>query len=255
MKRKTTGAQPDARNPARAAVSTEQLPTLQVLTASSRGNIMISDAGSPASSAPVPDTLVNGLLDLYFTHFQTMLKIVDEAAFREARAVACSSNGDSISSASPSSVASPPLAYRESLVLAMMAAGARFSKNPLLPAEYRVRSSCETVFARRSKKLLGSEVGHADITTVQALLILGELETSAGNDMSGCMYSGLVSQLIFDLRLDPASSQDLKLSDSDRSVRHCILWYASVQDKYVYPVFLLLLPVINDLSLDFTDSK
>ncbi|CAK7203590.1 Transcriptional activator of fatty acid utilization [Sporothrix eucalyptigena] len=181
---------------------------------SSNINFLPSSAGnSPVSPSTVPDTLVDELLDLYFTQFQTMLKIVDQPTFQQARtADTC----------------------RESLVLAMMAAGARFSTDSLLETQYRVRSSGETVFARRSKQLLESEVGHADIATVQALLILGELETSAGNDMSGCMYSGLVSRLIFDLRLDPASSQEvaLSLSEADRSVRHWILWYASVQDKY-----------------------
>lgn len=71
----------------------------------------------------------------------------------------------------------------------MLAAGARFSNDPTVKEQYTVRSG-ESIFARQSKALLETEVSRADIMTVQALLILGELETAAGNEMSGCMYSG-----------------------------------------------------------------
>lgn len=171
----------------------------------------LSSQDSPSSPpSSIPESLIDQLLDLYFQHYQTFLQIVDEKTFRASRA--------------------SPGTLRESLLYAMMAAGARFSPNPALKYQFTTRSG-ESVFARRSKALLESEIRHADMMTVQALLILGELETSAGNEMSGCMYSGLVSRLVFDLGLDPASSQGLNLSDSEINVRHWILWNASVQDK------------------------
>ncbi|CAK7215380.1 hypothetical protein SBRCBS47491_002466 [Sporothrix bragantina] len=212
----------EAMPPPSRAVQTPRLSlgNTMTTTTSTTSPVFVTGFSPSSSAAAAPDTLVDSLLDLYFTQFQTMLKIVDQATFqRERGASTC----------------------RESLVLAMMAAGARFADLDLLGAEYRVHSSGssgsgETVFARRSKQLLESEVGQADLATVQALLILGELETAAGHDMSGCMYSGLVARLIFDLRLDPASSQEMAvahtLTDADRSVRHWLLWYASVQDKY-----------------------
>ncbi len=123
---------------------------------------------APTPATPVPDAVADLLLDLYFTQFQTLLAIIDEPSFRRAGRATC----------------------RESLLLAMMAAGARFLDDTASSlAEYTTRAG-ESVLIRRSKALLESEVGRADIMTVQALLILGELETSAGNDMSGCMYSG-----------------------------------------------------------------
>jgi Fungal specific transcription factor domain len=129
----------------------------------------LSNAVSPSSVciSESPE-LKDHLLDMYFQHFQILLKIVDEETFRAA--------------------ANP----QESLMLAMLAAGARFSNDPRLAGHYTTRNG-ESVFMRRSKALLESEVQHADITTVQALLILGELETSVGNEMSGCMYSGKLS--------------------------------------------------------------
>lgn len=134
----------------------------------------LSGQDSPSSPpSSITESLVDQLLDLYFRHFQTFLQIVDEKTFRTSRA------------ARPQS----PGALRESLLYAMMAAGARFFPNPALKYQFTTRSG-DCLFARRSKALLESEIGHADMMTVQALLILGELETSAGNEMSGCMYSG-----------------------------------------------------------------
>ncbi|KAB5528787.1 hypothetical protein GE09DRAFT_396062 [Coniochaeta sp. 2T2.1] len=181
--------------------------------------VSVSTGASPPDSQPscesvhTPDSVVDHLLNLYFHQFQSMLKIVDEDAFNAAK------------------LAQSGPAYRESLLLAMLAAGSRFSDDPVIRRRYFTRSG-ESVFVQRSKALLESEVRHADITTVQALVILGEMETSVGNDMSGCMYAALVSRLIFDLRLDPAATQELCLSDSEINVRHWILWGASVQDKY-----------------------
>jgi hypothetical protein len=169
--------------------------------------------GSPVSSIPEP--LVKNLLDMYFRKFQTILEIVDEPAFRAGMAL------------DPQGV--PPV--RDSLLLAMLAAGARFLDDPV-SIQQCTATSGECVFVARTKALLEPEIGRADAMTVQALLILGELETSAGNEMSGCMYSGLVSRLVFDLKLDPASSQELNLSDSEINSRHWMLWYASVQDKF-----------------------
>lgn len=169
--------------------------------------------GSPVSL--IPETLVEHLLDMYFRKFQTILEIVDEPAFHAGMA--------------PDPHRVPPV--RDSLFLSMLSAGARFLDDPVLIKQCAAPSG-ECVFVDRAKALLEREIGQADAMTVQALLILGELETSAGNEMSGCMYSGLVSRLVFDLGLDPASSQGLNLTDAEINSRHWMLWYASVQDKF-----------------------
>ena len=155
------------------------------------------------------------LLYMYFRKFQTILEIVDETAFRAGMA--------------PDPQDVPPV--RDSLLLAMLAAGARFLDDPVLIKQCTAPSG-ECVFVPRAKALLEAEIVQADAMTVQTLLILGELETSAGNEMTGCMYSGLVSRLIFDLRLDPASLQELNLTDAEINSRHWMLWFASVQDKF-----------------------
>jgi hypothetical protein len=136
-----------------------------------------SNFPSPQSSQncdDLPDAVVDYLLDKYFGQFQTLLKIVHEQTFREQK------------------IARSGPAYRESLLLAMLAAGARFCDDQSITKDYTHRNG-ETVFARRSKVLMESEVQNADLTTVQALVILGELETSAGNEMSGCMYAGMLN--------------------------------------------------------------
>ncbi|KFH41156.1 hypothetical protein ACRE_081420 [Hapsidospora chrysogenum ATCC 11550] len=131
-----------------------------------------SRPGSPGSS--IPESLVEHLLYMYFRKFQTILEIVDETAFRAGMA--------------PDPQGVPPV--RDSLLLAMLAAGARFLDDPVLIKQCTSPSG-ECVFVPRAKALLEPEIGQADAMTVQALLILGELETSAGNEMTGCMYSGI----------------------------------------------------------------
>jgi hypothetical protein len=129
--------------------------------------------------------------------------------------------------------------YRDPLLLAMLAAGLRYCSTTTINEQY-VLPVGESIFAQRSKALLESELRQADITTVQALLILGELETSAGNELTACLYAGMASKLIFDLRLDFGVSQDTSFSETEIEVRHWSLWCASVQDKCCYPSSMLL---------------
>lgn len=119
----------------------------------------------------IPEAVVDYLIDLYFRRFQILMEIVPEKDFMEQMRLG-----------------SGP-AYRESLLLAVLAAGYRYSTQNEHTAPYMLPNG-DNVFVQRATNLLESELRHSNITTVQALLILGELQTSAGNDMTGCSLAG-----------------------------------------------------------------
>lgn len=126
--------------------------------------------GSADELADIPLSLQEHLLDMYFSNFQMALKIVPEQVFREQKRMG---QGP---------------AYAVSLCLAMLAYGAQYSpmKDAVKPF---VLPDGNTVFMERAKALLESGLRNATITTVQVLLILGDLEASRGKELSGSMYS------------------------------------------------------------------
>ena len=114
--------------------------------------------------------LQDHLLDMYFRNYQVMLKLVPEAAFREQKRIG---RGP---------------AYSVSLFLSILAGGVRYSNSPDALAKFLLPDG-NTVFTERAKALLEKELRTPTITTVQSLLILAEIETARGKEMTGSMYS------------------------------------------------------------------
>jgi hypothetical protein len=154
------------------------------------------------------------LLGLYFYRYQIMLTFVSQADFMAQKAQG-----------------SGPM-LRESLIFAMLAMGLRYNTRAEIREAYLLPNG-ENVLANMAKRSLESELRKSDITTVKALLILAEVETGAGKDMTGHLYFNLAARLIFDLRLDLASaSPTVPLSDEEVACRHWMVWAASVGDQY-----------------------
>jgi hypothetical protein len=188
---------------------------------------ILSHYSEPVSQSTIPqppflDSLqlhpsaVDYLLGLYFHRYQIMLHFVSQQQFMAQRAMGTG----------------PML--RESLFLAMLAIGSRYSTRPEINEKY-IRADGENLFASAAKKALEKELRNSDIVTVKAILILAEVETGAGNDMTGYMYWNMAARLIFELRLDLVSSvneQTLSLADDEFNCRYWIIWAASVGDQY-----------------------
>lgn len=153
------------------------------------------------------------LLGLFFHRYQIMMTFVSQQVFMAQR--------DLKQGPSP----------RPSLMLAMLSAGLRYSNRQEVTGAY-IGADGENLLATAAKKALESELDSTNISTVQTLLILGEVETSSDNQMTGYMYASMAAKLLFELSLDLGSCTAASLSQEEIQVRHWIAWVASVQDQY-----------------------
>jgi hypothetical protein len=157
--------------------------------------------------------VIDYLLGLYFHRYQLMLKFVSQNDFMAQKA------------------AGRGPAFRPSLMLAMMAAGLRYSTRKEVTEAF-IRPDGENALAAAAKKALEPELRCSSITTVQSLLILAEVETSRGNEMTGYLYSSMAFKLIFELHLDLGSMASMSFSHDEIGHRHWLVWVASVGDQY-----------------------
>lgn len=153
------------------------------------------------------------LIGLFFTRCMIMMKFVPPSQFLSDEVSGC------------------PNRQPSSLLLAIIAASLRYATRT------DVLSVCfdkdgNNIPAGLAKKLLETELPNADITTVQAMLTISEVETSSSNMMSGYMYSSMAARLLLNLGLEYSSRIDPALSDEDALARYWLLWNLSVQDHY-----------------------
>lgn len=170
--------------------------------------------GEDLASLNIPPPVVDYLLGLFFHKFQIMMKFISQREFMGGR--------DATTGETP-----PP----RLLLLAVLAGALRYATRPEVTEAY-IRPGGENVLATAAKKALESEVYSRDISTIQAILILGEVETDSGNEMSGFLYSSMASKLLLDLSLDLGSCSTTGLTDEQIEIRHWLTWIASVQDQY-----------------------
>ncbi|KAJ4173349.1 hypothetical protein NW754_012356 [Fusarium falciforme] len=89
----------------------------------------------------------------------------------------------------------------------------------------------ESTLHREAKAMLDSELERpGGIPSVQALLLLGDLECGVGRDNTGWMYSGMANRLAFDigLHLDCTS----KMSEQDTKIRNMAMQACVIYDRY-----------------------
>jgi hypothetical protein len=117
------------------------------------------------------------LLDLYWKYYNSVLQVVSQEAFLEDKATGRSAN------------------YSGFLHVCLLAMGFRFADTkrqdmqPLLSHKDR-----ENELHREARRLIEYELeSPGGVPSVQALLILGDLECAAGQDNTGWMYVGGLS--------------------------------------------------------------
>lgn len=166
---------------------------------------------------PVVETysfpVVNYLLGLFFHKYQLMMKFVSQKRIMNQL----------------NSTAEPTL--RESLLLAVMAAGLRYCTRKTI-LDVHMHADGENLLATAATKKLETELRSANIETVQTLLILGDVETAAGHDMTGYTSMSMAAKLIFDLKLDLCSVNAASLTKEEIDTRYWMLWVASILDLY-----------------------
>ncbi|CAK7234217.1 hypothetical protein SBRCBS47491_008873 [Sporothrix bragantina] len=177
--------------------------------------------------------LVDYLLGLFFHRYQMMMKFVSQQAFmREYHLSSQSESGHSGHH------------HQTPLLLAMLAAGVRYSTRRDVTARFLVSSgingsSNENKLATAARQAVEIEISRPTLATVQTVLILCEVETSLDHQMTGYMYACLASKLIVEMGLDrdTQGSPKAPLSADDTAIRHWLVWAASVHDQF-WSVFL-----------------
>ncbi|KAJ0420937.1 hypothetical protein BJY00DRAFT_323516 [Aspergillus carlsbadensis] len=166
----------------------------------------------------VPAALENHLTHLYFCWQNPSFHVVDRGIYDEAMAKWYAMEDTSF--------------YSESLRNAMCALGACFEAR-YHPGFVTFPKSLVEFFGERAKALLEMELDSPSIATVQALVILSNLETGVGRDARGWLYSGMAIRLAFNLALHLDMSSYVSsglITAADADLRRTVFWAAYTVD-------------------------
>ncbi|KAI0393880.1 fungal-specific transcription factor domain-containing protein [Xylariaceae sp. FL0594] len=113
--------------------------------------------------------------------------------------------------------------YSDLLLFAICATGALAGGEGLL----------SHVFANQAQALLYPSLNHPDLTVLQALILLGQLEIGRGRASKGWLFCGMAFRLAHEmgLHLDPTNWQDTEDPDVEREILRRVYWAAFVVDK------------------------
>ncbi|KAF4965812.1 hypothetical protein FSARC_6423 [Fusarium sarcochroum] len=153
------------------------------------------------------------LIDGFFQYYNSVIQIIDRAAFE----------ADRISKSSKF--------YSHFLHIAVLAMGYRAADVDREDMRKITMKPRESTLHREAKHMLDIELERpGGIPSVQALLLLGDLECGVGRDNTGWMYSGMANRLAFDigLHLDCTSN----MSEQDTKIRNMVMQACVIYDRY-----------------------
>ncbi|KAK3319721.1 nitrogen assimilation transcription factor nit-4, partial [Cercophora scortea] len=126
-----------------------------------------------------------------------------------------------------------PRFYSSFLHITMLAGGYRFADREREDVKRMTLGNWESTLHRESKYMLDIELERpGGVPSVQALLILADLEGGVGRDSTGWMYSGMATRLAFDLGLH-AKCTDETVPDVERRVRRKVMMACVMYDRYL----------------------
>ncbi|KAI1183722.1 fungal-specific transcription factor domain-containing protein [Nemania serpens] len=113
--------------------------------------------------------------------------------------------------------------YSDLLLFAICATGALATDESLL----------SDVFANQAQALLYPSLNHPDVTVLQALILLGQLEIGRGRASKGWLFCGMAFRLAHEmgLHLDPTNWHDIEDGNVEREVLRRVYWASFVVDK------------------------
>ncbi|KAF6823654.1 fungal specific transcription factor [Colletotrichum plurivorum] len=154
------------------------------------------------------------LMDSFWAHYNSVLKIIHRDAFDADRE---SQN---------------PKFYSSFLHICILAMAFRFADFSRGDMKRLALMSRESTLHREAKYMLDIELERpGGIPSVQALLILGDLECGVGRDNTGWMYAGMANRLAFDIGLH-LDCRDNGIGDEESDIRHMVMRACVIYDKY-----------------------
>ncbi|KZL85659.1 fungal specific transcription factor domain-containing protein [Colletotrichum incanum] len=156
----------------------------------------------------------NYLIDNFWTHYNSVLNVVSKEAFE--------SNRESQN----------PKFYSPFLHISILAMGFRFADPSREDMKRIALGNRESSLHREAKHMLGVVLERSGgIPSVQALLLLGDLEYGVGRDNTGWMYAGMANRLAFDIGLH-LDCRNNDISEQEVNIRHMVMRACVVYDKY-----------------------
>ncbi|KAK4130605.1 hypothetical protein BT67DRAFT_359584, partial [Trichocladium antarcticum] len=152
------------------------------------------------------------LIRCFWEYYNCTMQVADEAAFAAGLA------------------ARDPRFYSPFLHLTMLAIGYRFADLDRDDVKGLALENRESTLHREAKCVLEVELERSGgIPSVQALLLLADLECGVGRDTTGWMYSGMANRLAFDMGLHVDSSAaadapELEQQTRRRAMAACVMF-------------------------------
>ncbi|KAK5657458.1 hypothetical protein OQA88_3030 [Cercophora sp. LCS_1] len=177
------------------------------------------------------------LMRCFWDHFNASHQIVDQATFEADR------------------VSQDPKFYSAFLHITMLAAGFRFADKTREDVKRLSLGSWESSLHREAKSMLDIELERpGEIPSVQALLILADLECGVGRDTQGWMYSGMANRLASDVGLHVNHGD--AISETEKRVRRQTMAACVMLDRQL--AMFLGRPSgikIQDIGIDLTPKE
>ncbi|KAF7563860.1 hypothetical protein G7046_g249 [Stylonectria norvegica] len=143
--------------------------------------------------------------------------------------------------------------YSRFLHICMLGIGYRYADRAKYGVHKLAIANRESVLHQEAKRLVEHELKMpGGMPSIQALILLGDLECGTGNYNTGWLYAGMASRLCFDLGLNQDSTEP-DLSRLEQQVRKTVLWSCFTIDRY-WGLFLGRRTSIKWTDLALTDK-
>ncbi|KAK1725451.1 fungal-specific transcription factor domain-containing protein [Colletotrichum acutatum] len=154
------------------------------------------------------------LMNSFWTHYNSVLKIIHRESFESDRE------------------SQSPKFYSSFLHIAILAMGFRFADCSRDEMKRMALGNRESTLHREAKYMLDVELERpGGIPSVQALLLLGDLECGVGRDNTGWMYAGMANRLAFDIGLH-LDCRNSGFDEQEVDIRHMVMRACVIYDKY-----------------------
>ncbi|KAJ4403623.1 hypothetical protein N0V85_005052 [Neurospora sp. IMI 360204] len=156
------------------------------------------------------------LMSCFWGHYNPAAQVVDREIFESGRKSQNSRH------------------YSVFLHITMLAAGYRFAERNREDVKRLILGNWESTFHRESKSMLDAELERpGGIPSIQALLILADLEFGAGRDSAGWMYSGMANRLAIDIGLHVnVPDSDSEVLTAEEPLRRRVMTACVLFDRY-----------------------
>ncbi|KIW32620.1 uncharacterized protein PV07_04151 [Cladophialophora immunda] len=155
----------------------------------------------------------DGLLQLYWAHYGTVVPMVDRDLFERSKKTA------------------DGVFYSHFLHVSMLAMGHRFADQSEQEVQSTTTSPGQSTFHRECRHLLWQALDAPNMCDISAVLILSDLEFGLGNSSLGRRFVGMASQLVSDMVMAENCISSGQFHSEEARVQRQIVVACSLYDK------------------------